>query len=83
MDNDNDKTQAEQRDVADGEEAQRSWTSLLANDANQVVVKAVGTVAGVAATAGAKKALDKFRKPPAPLTAATPPPGDSASDGEA
>jgi hypothetical protein len=55
MGNENDLTRAEQRDVPSGEEAQRSWTSVLANDANQVGVKAVGTVAGVAATAGAKK----------------------------
>jgi hypothetical protein len=73
---DNDVTRAEQRDVPGGEQAQRSWTSVLANDANQVVVKAVGTVAGVAVTAGAQKVISKIRKPPDP-----PPP--SASDGGA
>jgi hypothetical protein len=71
MDKDNDLIRAEQRDVPGGEEAQRSWTSVLASDANQVVVKAVGTVTGVAATAGAKKVISKIRKPP------TPPPSGS------
>ena len=78
MDNDNDLTKAEQRDAPGGEEAQRSWTSVLASDANQVVVKAVGTVAGVAATAGAKKVISKIRKPAPP----PPPPSDSGSDGK-
>ena len=51
-----------------------SWASLLASDANQV---AVG-VATTAALYGAKKAVDKIRKPPPPPP---PPPSGSGSDG--
>jgi hypothetical protein len=70
---DDDQAPAEQRDVPGGEaaqEAQRSWVTVLASDANQVA-------AGVATTAalyGAKVAVDKIRKPPAP------PSDGSASD---
>ncbi len=65
MDEGNDLTQAEQRDVPSGEvahEAHRSWVTTLASDANQV---AVG-MATTAALYGAKKAADKIRKPPPP-----------------
>ena len=40
------------------------------------------TLLDAAALYGAKKALDKFRKPPEPPTASTPPPGGSSSDGK-
>jgi hypothetical protein len=75
MDKGNDQTQAEQRGAPGGEaaqEAQRSWVSALASDANQVGVG----LATMAAAYGAKLAVDKIRKPPEP-----PPP--SGSDGEA
>ena len=62
MDTDNDKTQVEQRDAPGGEVSQRSWVTALATDANQVAVGATIT----AALYGAKKAVDKFRKPPPP-----------------
>jgi hypothetical protein len=75
-DKDNDKALTEQRDVPGGEaaqEAQRSWVTVLASDANQV---AVG-VATAATLYGAKVVVDKIRKPPPP------PPDGSASDSEA
>ncbi len=80
MDKDNDMTPIEQRDASGGEpaqESQRSWTSVLANDANQVAVGGAIMALGY----GAKKVADKIRKPPAPPPPATPPP--SGSDGEA
>jgi hypothetical protein len=78
MADDNDLTQPEQRDAPGGEEAQRSWTSVLANDANEVAVGAAIMALGY----GAKKVADKIRKPPPPPP---PPPGDgsASSDGEA
>ena len=62
------------------QEAQRNWVAALASEAHHVG----DTLLDAATLYGAKKALDKFRKPPSPPppTAATPP-GDSASDGEA
>jgi len=72
---DNDQAPAGQRDGAGSgtaQEAQRSWVTVLASDANQV---AVG-VATTAAIYGAKVVVDKIRKPP-------PPPPGSASDSEA
>jgi hypothetical protein len=72
---DNDQAPAGQRDVPGGEaaqEAQRSWVTVLASDANQVGV-GLATM-GMAYTA--KKIADKIRKPPDP-----PPP--RGSDGEA
>ncbi len=75
METDSDPTKAEQRDVPGGETAQRSWTSLLANDANEVAVGATIMALGY----GAKKVADKIRKPPDPPL----PPSGSASDSEA
>jgi hypothetical protein len=79
MDNDNDLTQAEQRDAPGGEtahEVKRSRTSVLADDANQLVVGGVLMAMGY----GAHKVADKIRKPPDPPP---PPPSGSASDSEA
>jgi hypothetical protein len=75
--NDNDPAPAEQRDIPGGEaaqEAQRSWVTVLANDANEVAVGAA--IMGVGY--GAKKIADKIRKPPAPPSA-----DGSDSDSEA
>jgi len=81
MGDDNDLTRAEQRDAPGGEtapEAQRSWVTALASEAHHVG----DTLLDAAALYGAKKALDKFRKPPPPpTTTATPPPSGSNSDG--
>jgi hypothetical protein len=73
MGNDNDMTRIEQRDIPGGEEAQRSWTSVLANDANQVAVGGAIMALGY----GAKLAVDKIRKLPPP-----PPPSGDTQDGE-
>ena len=62
MDDDNEQAQAKQRDAPGGEVAQRSWTSLLANDANEVAVGGAIMALGY----GAKLAADKIRKPPPP-----------------
>jgi hypothetical protein len=73
---DNDQAPAGQRDVPGGEaaqEAQRSWVTVLASDANQVGVG----LATMAAAYGAKLAVDKIRKPPPP----PPPPPSSSSSG--
>lgn len=82
-DNGNDLTQPEQRDTPGGEaagDAERSWTSVLASDGNQVAVGGAIMALGY----GAKMVADKFRKPPPPPPAPpTPPPGSSASDGGA
>ena len=72
---DNDQTQAEQRDVPGGETAQRSWAAYLANDANQLAVGGALMAMGY----GAHKVAGKIRKPPDP----PPPPSGSASDSEA
>jgi hypothetical protein len=81
-DNGNDLTRAEQRDTPAGEaqETQRNWAAILASEAHHVG----DTLLDAAALYGAKKALDKFRKPPPPPppTAAAPPTGSSASDSE-
>lgn len=73
---DNDQARAEQPEVPGGEaaqEAQRSWVTVLASDANQVGT----TLATMGVAYTAKKIADKIRKPP-------PPPTDgSASDSEA
>jgi hypothetical protein len=74
-DKDNDPTPIEQRDAPGGEVAQRSWTSVLANDANQLAVSGALMAMGY----GAKLAVDKIRKPPPP----PPPPSGSASSGGA
>jgi hypothetical protein len=68
MDEDNDLAQAEQRDVPGGEELQRSWLTALASEAHQVGT----TLLDAAALYGAKKAVDKIRKPPPPPTAPGP-----------
>jgi hypothetical protein len=60
---DNDQAPAGQRDVpgsAAGQEAQRSWVSVLASDANQLAVGGALMAMGY----GAKKIADKIRKPP-------------------
>ena len=75
VDDDNEQAQAKQRDAPGGEVAQRSWTSLLANDANEVAVGGAIMALGY----GAKLAADKIRKPPPP----PPPLSGSGSDGEA
>ena len=78
MAEDNDPTQAEQRDVPGGEappELQRSWASVLASDANQVGVSVV--TAGV--LYGAGKVAGKLRKPPPPPP---PPPPPAGGEGE-
>jgi hypothetical protein len=81
-DNGNDLGPAEQRDAPGSEaapEAQRSWVTAVLSEAHQVG----DVLLDAAALYGAKKALDKFRKPPPPPspppppTAATPPPSDS------
>jgi hypothetical protein len=79
MGNDNDQTQAGQRDVPGGEmphEVKRSWVTVLANDANEVAVGATVMALGY----GAKLAVDKIRKPPDPPS--PPPPSGCASDGK-
>jgi hypothetical protein len=68
VDTDNDRTQAEQRDVPGGEEAQRSLATFLASEAHQLG----DALLDAAALYGAGKALAKIRKPPPP----SPPPGD-------
>jgi hypothetical protein len=68
MDIDDEQTQAEQRDTPGGEEAQRSWASVLTTDANQVVVN----VATAGVIYGAAKIAGKISKPPPP----PPPSGD-------
>jgi hypothetical protein len=77
-DKDNDPAPIEQRDVPGGEVAQRSWTSVLTNDANQVAVGGAIMALGY----GAKLDADKIRKPPPPPPP-PPAPSGSASDGEA
>ena len=72
MDNDNDLTQAEQRDVPVGEEAQRSWMTVV----EAAVAGAVAHDVYSDVKAAGKAVVDKIRKPPAP-----PPPSDG--DGEA
>ena len=76
MDKDNDPTPIEQRDAPGGEEAQRSWVTVLATEAHQLG----DTLLDAAALCGAKQAWDKIRKPPDPPP---PPPSGSGSDGEA
>jgi len=76
MGDDNDLIRNEQRDPPGGEaaqEAQRSWVTALASEAHHVG----DTLLDAAALYGAKKAVDKFRKPPEPPPpppAAAPPP---------
>lgn len=83
-DNGNDTGPAGQRDIPGGEaqDAQRSWVTAVLSEAHQMGDALLD--AGV--LYGAKKAIDKIRKPPPPPpppAAATPPPGGTASDGEA
>jgi hypothetical protein len=71
----NDPAPAEHRDAPGEDQVRASWIMALASEAHQVG----DTLIDAAALYGAKKALDKFRKPPGPPTpptAATPPPGD-------
>ena len=67
----NDPAPAEHRDAPGGHEVRASWIVALAAEAHQIG----DTLLDAAALYGAKKALDKFRKPPRP-TVATPPPSD-------
>jgi hypothetical protein len=60
MDNDNDPTKAEQRDVPGGEEAQRSWVTV----AEAAVAGALATDVYNDLKAAGKAVVDKLRKPP-------------------
>jgi hypothetical protein len=82
MAEDNDPTQAEQRDVPGGEaahEVKRSWVTVLAAEAHHVGDTLLDAAALYGATEAVHKVVDKIRKPPDP----PPPPSGSASDGEA
>lgn len=77
-DNGNDTGPSGQRDAPGGEaaqEAQRSWVTAVLSEAHQVG----DALLDAAALYGAKKAIDKIRKPPPPPppAASTPPPSES------
>jgi hypothetical protein len=77
MDNDNDETPAEQRDVPGGEtphEVQRSWVTVV----EAAVAGALATDVYNDVKAAGKAVVDKIRNEPP-----TAPPSGSASDGEA
>lgn len=73
MDEDNEQAQAAQRDVPGGEEAQRSWVTVV----EAAVAGAVAHDVYNDVKAAGKAVVDKIRKPPPP------PPSGSASDSEA
>jgi len=79
MDNNNEQTQAEQRDAPGGETAQRSWVTALASEAHQVGDRLLDAAALYGATEAVHKVVDKIRKPPA--VPPPPPPGDGDSQG--
>jgi hypothetical protein len=74
VDKDNDGTPAGQRDAPGGEEAQRSWVTVV----EAAVAGAVAHDVYNDVKAAGKAVVDKIRKPPDP-----PPPPPSGSDGEA
>jgi hypothetical protein len=74
MDNDNEQTQAEQRDAPGGDTAQRSLVTFLASEAHHVGDRLLDAAALYGATKAVDKVVDKFRKPPPPPP--PPPPGD-------